>query len=51
MFNVVFDIKNAYLQAEENKRSQGPKTSKRKEFNPNLQLDLEDFHIITSRSR
>ena len=53
MFNVVYDIKNAYLQAEQKKTHHGPNKdpSKKKEINSNLILSLEDFHIITSRSR
>jgi len=56
MFSVVYEIKNAYLKSEEAKNNKLKKTKTRKKWDKEqdklaLQLNLEDFHVVTSKSR
>ena len=53
MFSVVSDIKNAYLMAEEESKGNTKLSNKKKDEKQGkeLKLNLEDFHVVTSKSR
>ena len=51
MFSVVSDIKNAYLTEAESKGKNKPSNKNKTETGLGLQLSLEDFHIVTTKSR
>ena len=51
MFSVVSDIKNAYLTEAAKKGVTKPSSKNKTETGLGLQLSLEDFHIVTTKSR
>ena len=51
MFSVVYEIKNEYLKSDADKKLGSPIKRKKDKTGLDLQLNLEDFHLVASKSR